>query len=176
MSRQHIKTPMALIVLNMALLGLNQAAMASETLTLDSPTFEPVVMEQIGHLSFAQNNKNQRQVASATTIISKIYRNKAEISVSQSFANNSEQTMAAEYFFPLPYNGRLLGFEMNTDYLAQDEMPDTTVTLQKDDQLQVTFAYELVDDSPYHASVMGFPAKPNLPMVQINQDELVAKK
>ncbi|MRX27732.1 VIT domain-containing protein [Kangiella sp. HZ709] len=160
--------------LNLLITGLTLAA----TFAFGSANAaDAMVIEEIGHLGFANEEKAERKVASATTVISRIYRNKAVVEVSQSFVNNTEKTINGEYFFPLPYNSNLLDFELTTDFQTIEELPNTTVQLKERDQLQVSYQYELVDDSPYHASVMGFPAKQNMPLIDtVSQDQLVAKK
>ncbi len=156
---------------------ITSMALVSTLVINTSKAADKIVIEEVGHLNYAEGGANQRQVASATTIISKIFRNKAIVKVSQSFTNNSQQTINGEYFFPLPYNSNLLDFQLSTDFQSSNDMPDTTVTLAENDQLSVNYKYELVDDSPYHASVMGFPAKQNLPLIEANnENELVAKK
>lgn len=163
--------------INLKTLSVVAVALAGVLTTNITKADDKIVMEQVGHINFAKDGQSQRQVASATTIISKIYRNKAVVEVSQSFANDNEQTIDGEYFFPLPYNSHLLDFQINTDYEMNGELPDTTVTLNKNDQLKVTYGYELVDDSAHHASLMGFPAKANLPLIESTLNgELVAKK
>lgn len=163
--------------LKLKTLSIVAISLASALATNISKADDAVVMEQVGHINYAKDGQSQRQVASATTVISKIYRNKAVVEVSQSFANNQEQTIDGEYFFPLPYNSNLLSFQIDTDYEVDGELPDTTVSLSKNDQLKVAYGYELVDDSSHHASVMGFPAKANLPLIENTLNgELVAKK
>ncbi len=165
------------LALSLALVATPSMAKKKPSLNKLAEQKEAVVMEQVGHINYAENDASKRQVASATTIVTRIYKNKAVVEVSQAFANNSKQAINGEYFFPLPYNSHLLNFQISTDFQASDEMPNTTVTLLENDQLKVRYGYELIDDSPHHASVMGFPAKANSPLIQLNANqELVAKK
>ncbi len=165
------------LALSLALVATPSMAKSKATFKKTDEQKERVVMEQVGHINYAENDTSKRQVASATTIVTRIYQNKAVVEVSQAFANDSKDVINGEYFFPLPYNSQLLDFQISTDFQASDEMPNTTVTLMENDQFKVRYGYELVDDSPHHASVMGFPAKANSPLIELNANqELVAKK
>ncbi len=147
--------------------GLN-AAMAEKGLSID----------EVGHLSFTQQGVVQKKIATATTVISRYSDNKATVKVSQVFANDSKSTISAEYFFPIPENGNLVDFKMQSDYELATIIPEKTVTLDKGDKVTVAYQYEVAEDSNYHASLMSFPAEPARSAKNKSVDlvKLIAKK
>lgn len=141
-------------------LGLN-TAMASEKLSID----------EVGHLSYTQTGQVQKKVATATTVISRYSQDKAVVQVSQVFANDSQESINAEYLFPTPENGDLINFIMFSNYELTESIPEKAITLDQGNTLTVAYQYELDKDSNYHSSLVGYP--------QANEktkETLVAKK